>query len=248
MKKLAYLKLMIWCFAWVGLTSCQLAEPTLNISSATPVSRSNNPKWRELFLEIKKESEMQEVELLFLGDSLTQGFRFEKKIWNQYYGHRKALNGGIWGDSTQHLLWRLKHDNFGQIAPKIVVLMIGTNNAMNSASAIADGVKANVEEIGRQFPQAKILLLGILPSGRDPISSRRIKMKETNRMISKLADHHKIYYLDLSSQFQLKNGQLKPGLYRSDCLHLKTQGYQVWAKSMEPILKSMYSKSLLTAK
>ena len=70
------------------------------------------------------------VDLIFVGDSITQGWEGAGKgVWAKYYGERNAVNLGIGGDRTQHVLWRLDHGNVEGIAPKAAVVMIGTNNS-----------------------------------------------------------------------------------------------------------------------
>ena len=86
------------------------------------------------------------VDLLFLGDSITQGWSGAAKTWDRFYGPRKAANFGIGGDRTEHVLWRIQNGELKGIEPKVVVLMIGTNNASGSTpDEIAQGVTAIVE-------------------------------------------------------------------------------------------------------
>ena len=82
------------------------------------------------------------VDLVFIGDSITQGWeRRGKDVWTKFYGQRNAANLGIGGDRTQHVIWRLNNGNLAGIAPKVAVIMIGTNNSgSNTPAEIADGV------------------------------------------------------------------------------------------------------------
>ncbi|HEY2883481.1 MAG TPA: GDSL-type esterase/lipase family protein, partial [Pirellulales bacterium] len=83
---------------------------------------------------INERAKQGDVDLLFLGDSITDNWQSgaNKDVWNKYYGNRKAMNAGIGGDLTQHVLWRLDHGNIDGIKPKLCVLMIGTNNTGNN--------------------------------------------------------------------------------------------------------------------
>src|SRR5215208_5033324 len=75
------------------------------------------------------------VDLLYIGDSITQGWEGAgKNVWEDFYGKRNAVNLGIGGDRTQHVLWRLDNGNIDGINPKLAVLMIGTNNASSNTS------------------------------------------------------------------------------------------------------------------
>ena len=84
---------------------------------------------------------------LFLGDSITQGWN-ENTVWQRFYGPRHAANFGIGGDRTQHVLWRIQNGELEGIAPKVTVLMIGTNNLHDDTpDEIAQGIKTIVAEI-----------------------------------------------------------------------------------------------------
>ena len=82
------------------------------------------------------------VDIVFIGDSITQGWEGRgKNVWAKFYGGRNAVNLGIGGDRTQHVIWRLQNGNLKGISPKAAVIMIGTNNSgSNSPEQIAEGV------------------------------------------------------------------------------------------------------------
>ena len=97
-------------------------------------------KRHESFNERAKQGD---VDVIFLGDSITQGWEGKDAVpvWNKYYGARKAMNAGIGGDRTQHVLWRLDNGNIAGIKPKLAVIMIGTNNAgSDTPEDIAAGI------------------------------------------------------------------------------------------------------------
>jgi hypothetical protein len=57
--------------------------------------------------------------VIFIGDSITQGWEGSgKEVWSTYYAKRNAVNLGISGDRTQHVLWRLDHGNIDGLQPK----------------------------------------------------------------------------------------------------------------------------------
>jgi lysophospholipase L1-like esterase len=120
-----------------------------------------------------------------------------------------------------------------------VMLMIGTNNtARNTAAEIAEGIGAVVLELQRDFPQAKILLLGVFPRGRpnDPV---RATIAEINRTIAKLHDGNRVHYLDIGAQFLDANGTIAPDIM-SDLLHPSPKGYEIWAQAVkEPLTRLM---------
>jgi len=183
------------------------------------------------------------VDLVFIGDSITQGWEGNgKDIWAKYYGERNAVNLGIGGDRTQHVIWRLDNGNLKDITPKAAVIMIGTNNSgSNSSQEIAEGVNKIVEQIRNKSPKTKILLLAVFPRGATKDDARRKVNQGANAIFSKLDDGKHIHYLDIGDAF-LQEDQTLPRNIMPDLLHLSPQGYEIWAKSIETKLASMLGK------
>lgn len=205
----------------------------------TPAPREGNwMRMHERFLDRAKQGDL---DLLFLGDSITAGWNgFGKQVWGRFYEPRKAANFGIGGDQTQHVLWRLANGELDGISPKVVVLMIGTNNTReNSADEIAEGVEAIVKDLRAKLPKARILLLGVFPRNEKPAPIRD-KIAAVNERISKLDDGGKsVKYLDIGNQFlNADNGTISSEIM-PDFLHLSRKGYRIWADAMEPTLWSL---------
>lgn len=188
------------------------------------------------------------VDVLFLGDSITDAWGGEghgdgspgSKAFNRDFRPLKAANFGIGGDRTQHVLWRLQSGELKGIDPKVVMLMIGTNNlGSNSAEEIADGIKAIVEAIHRQKPHTKVLLLGIFPRGREATDPNREKIKDINKVVSKLDDDGKtVKYLDIGKKFLEEDGSISREIM-PDYLHLTPKGYEIWAAAVKPTIEQM---------
>jgi lysophospholipase L1-like esterase len=185
------------------------------------------------------------AEVLFMGDSITDFWRNAdgpfagKPVLDKHFGHWKVANFGIAGDTTQGVLYRLQNGEGQGFSPRAVMLMIGTNNTLrNSAAEIAEGVGAIVLELQRDFPQAKILLLGVFPRGRpnDPV---RATIAEINRTIAKLHDGERVHYLDIGARFLAPDGTI-PADVMSDLLHPSAKGYEIWAQAVkEPLSQLM---------
>ena len=184
------------------------------------------------------------VDLLFIGDSITQGWegqspRGGQKVWEEFYGKRNAVNLGIGGDRTQHVLWRLDHGNIDGIKPKLAVLMIGTNNSgTNNSEQIAAGVKAIVEKLRMKLPETKVLVLAIFPRGADKAAKQREVNEGANAIIKGLADEKMVYYLDIGPKFLAEDGTLSREVM-PDLLHLNEQSYRTWAEAIEPSVKKL---------
>jgi lysophospholipase L1-like esterase len=193
-------------------------------------------------VEVAKQGD---AELLLMGDSITDFWRNTegpyagKAVLDQHFGQWKIANFGIAGDTTQGVLYRLQNGEGQGFSPRAIMLMIGTNNtARNTAAEIAEGIGAVVLELQRDFPQAKILLLGVFPRGRpgDPV---RTTIADINRTIAKLHDGNKVHYLDIGAKFLDASGTIAPDVM-SDLLHPGPKGYEIWAQAVkEPLTKLM---------
>ena len=209
-------------------------------SAITPAPREGGWMNRHEGFNTKVQANQGNIDLAFIGDSITQGWEGRGKIvWEKYYSHRKALNLGIGGDRTQHVLWRMDNGNLEGIHPKVAVIMIGTNNSAddrNTANEMVDGVRAIVSQLRSKLPQTKLLLLGIFPRG-DVFNSRRGKILQVNQAISRLHDGEFVTYLDIGQHFMDNDGTISPSIM-PDYLHLSTAGYGIWADAIEPFISA----------
>ena len=179
----------------------------------------------------------------FSVDSITEAWEHEgegKAIWERYYTPRQALNLGIGGDQTQHVLWRIENGNLAGLRPKVIVLLIGTNNSSTDTSCvapIAEGVCAIVRHLREKLPDTKILLMAILPRGEYP-NSQRGNILQANEIIAHFADGQHVYWLDIGSRFVRDDGTISREIM-PDFLHLSECGYGIWAAAMENTLSGI---------
>ncbi|MFN0058554.1 MAG: GDSL-type esterase/lipase family protein [Planctomycetota bacterium] len=231
------------------------ARPTH--SAVTPVARAD-AEWQKRHESFNARalvgSERGDIGVLFIGDSITQGWGDAgKSVWERHYAPRRAVNFGIGGDRTQHVLWRLEHGNLaglarptaaGARAPKLAVVMIGTNNSNgddNTAEEIADGITAIVALLRAELPQTKVLLLAIFPRGEAP-NPQREKNRLASARAAKIADGVHVHALDIGAHFLDKDAGILAKEIMPDALHLSTRGYEIWAAAMEPKLRELLAE------
>ncbi len=182
------------------------------------------------------------VDLLMIGDSITQGWRDEgRRVWEHYYGQRRAVNLGFNSDRTEQVLWRLQHGEIDGIHPKVAVVMIGTNNSgtrKDPPEETSAGVQAIVTLLRARLPETKILLLGIFPRGATATDSLRQLNRAINDRLRGLANGRDVLYQDLGHLFVDREGRLDTRLM-PDLLHPNEAGYRAWAEGMEPQLKAL---------
>ena len=220
------------------ITSCgELQQKTEVNTAITPEKREGAAYKRFLMLNKRVNENQGKIDLLFIGDSITE--RWEtvgKDIWKEYYGNKKTINLGIGADRTQHILWRLENGNIDGIEPEVTVVLIGTNNSgsgRNTTREMHTGVVAVVEKLLEKLPDTEILLLGIFPRGRT-FNEQRGKIAQVNQGL-RLLDDNRVLFLDIGHHFLNSDGSIPQSLM-PDALHLSEEGYRIWAKSMEPIL------------
>ncbi len=213
-------------------------------STTEPAPRAG--AWSKVHEKYLERAKQGGIDLLFLGDSITAGWNGKDKegqgprqVWDRYYEPRKAANFGIGGDRTQHVLWRLENGEVDGIKPRVVVLMIGTNNIhANTPAEIADGITAVVKTLREKLPETKVLLLAVFPRGEDPGPVRE-RIKDVNERIRKLDNGGKtVRYLDIGDRFLDADGTISREIM-PDFLHLRRKGYALWADAIEPVLRSM---------
>lgn len=216
--------------AWGGLGLVQAAEN----DTVVPVPREQD-WWMERHQSMNERVAKGNVDVIFIGDSITHGWESGgKEIWAKYYAPRNAVNLGIGGDRTQHVLWRLENGNIDGISPKLAVLMIGTNNANdNTPEEIAEGVKAIVEKLRSELPETKILLLAIFPRGENDEDPLRQTNMKANELIAELDDGEMVKYVSINDKF-LTEDRVLPRDIMPDLLHPNAKGYKIWAEAIEP--------------
>lgn len=224
----------------VSLASLATALSSPGHSAVDPVPRGDDWwKSRHEAMNSNVQSLGEKAQVIFIGDSITQGWEGSgKEVWEKYYAPRNAINLGIGGDRTQHVLWRLDNGNLQGLKPKAAVVMIGTNNSNgedNTVEQIADGVTAIVKKLRERLPSTKVLLIPIFPRSENP-SPQRGKILQVNQILQRLADDSSVIWVDFGYKFLRSDGSI-PSKLMPDFLHLSTEGYRVWSESLEPVLE-----------
>jgi lysophospholipase L1-like esterase len=220
-------------------------------AAVKPVPRDKDKRAMEKHENFLAQAKKGGIDLLLIGDSLTDMWGGEghdpkvsrgQKVYEKEILPLKAANFGISADRTQHVLWRVQNGELDGIKPKVVMVLIGTNNVFdNSAEEIADGVTAVVNEIKTKLPQSKVLLLGVFPRGPKP-NKEREKLKAANVILAKLDDGGKtIKFLDLGDKFVEADGTISKDIMY-DGLHLTEKGYQIWADAVKGPIGELLKK------
>lgn len=188
----------------------------------------------------ERETVEKNLELMFLGDSITHAWEVEgSEHWQQYFAHRKAFNLGFAGDRTEHLLWRIQNGEINNLSPKWVVLLIGTNNAghrHDSPEEIAAGIKAILDELKQRLPNSQILLMAIFPRSRNKSKRMRKRVDSANMLMKAYSDEKQVLWLDINHHFVTDEGVLLESVM-PDLLHPNAAQYEVWGNAVLSFIK-----------
>ena len=179
--------------------------------------------------------------IVFIGDSITQGWEQEgRDVWAERIAPIGAVNLGVSGDRTEHVLWRLREAPIGRLEPKLVVIMIGTNNVghgRDGAAGTLAGVRAVVECLRSQVPGAAVILCAILPRG-EQMNPMRGELLQVNQALSRAYPDEGpsacVRFVDCGDRFIAPDGSI-PASLMPDGLHLSAAGYAAWADALKPL-------------
>ncbi|VGO17704.1 hypothetical protein PDESU_06306 [Pontiella desulfatans] len=209
-------------------------------------AKSERPSewWHQRHLEKVAEAEKGDVDVILIGDSITQ--YGERDGWYGYYfGNRKVLNLGFGGDCTQQVLWRLQNGEIDGLNPKLVSVMIGTNNARrNTPEAIVRGIQDILKELRQRLPESKIVLFSIFPRA---VGTEYDTVQAVNKRLPELADGRTVLHVDINDQFLNPDGLINEELYYKDLLHLSDKGYQLWWSQLEPYVSQALGEKPLVS-
>lgn len=233
-----------------GLPSLLAAAPSENDPPTSPIVPVYNDRhWVPArYAKVKQSMANLPCDVLFIGDSITEQWEVVgKKIWNEKFAPLKAVNFGVSGDRTEHILWRMEDTKLATTTPpKVCVLMVGTNNigmwkGKQTPMETVEGVKKIVTTLLDKFPATHIVILETTPYGPDPKGELRILGEKVNAEIRKL-NLPRTNIVNYNKYFLNPDKTFKPGLFK-DHVHLTEQGYRVWSERLLPEVEKWLKKS-----
>ncbi len=219
-------------------TSFELPATDDGIPGAGPIRRYDWFKglWKERRAAWATKVEQDQKAVVFLGDSITQGWGDD---FQGLFPGMKAANRGISGDTTRGMLLRLQQDVLS-LNPSAVVMLMGTNDLEEQAEPqiIADNIKLIVDELKKHNPEMPIVLCQVFPSSATK-KRPADKIREINKLTAmKVKGDPQITVLDTWALFANEQGDAKAE-EMPDLLHLNEIGYKKWAAALTPILATL---------
>lgn len=196
--------------------------------------------WRQVLDGQIKRAKEGGARLVFLGDSLVQGWS-EQPRWQEHYARLGAVNFGVGGDGTPQLLYRIEKGILDGLDPAVVMLSAGVNNVWPGFGAedTVKGIKAVVAAIQARAPGARILLVSNWHFFDKGDSGTRARVDTINAALKEFADGRRVRLLEIGERLLKPDRELEPRYYAGDKLHLSAEGYRVWAEVMDPVLEEL---------
>ena len=207
------------------------------IAITTSPSVRKNLIRRVVAKKASAEKRGKDIKILMLGDSITHLWdsKAAAAARTKYFAPYKIFNLGVGGDRTQDTIQLLTNSGIPELFnPKLVTLMIGTNNSTrNDYRATVAGIKKILELISGRYPDATILLYAIFPRGKGNDNAKHLENQKVNAEIVKFCDGKKIIWVDINKEFLNSDGVLEKSVMY-DLLHLAPKGFDIWGKSLQP--------------
>ncbi|TYP76569.1 GDSL-type esterase/lipase family protein [Paenibacillus methanolicus] len=229
----------------------KMAHESVN-TAVIPVSKleEDNYDWWERHERILQEQARINPEIVLIGDSITHfwpqtiGVEGSESSWDAAFAPYRVLNMGFGWDRTQNVLWRLDHGEMSGLAPKTIVILIGTNNTSETANAranrpdeIAEGLRAICDRVESLVPGVKIIIMAVFPREQHPDHPRRRLIADINVRYAALALERGYEFVDIGPRLLEPDGTLSAETAPDFC-HLTERGYRFWADALRPLLPS----------
>lgn len=226
--------------AWTTLAGCDASAPdpamvAPDVPAVVPHARQDAHTRRRRAAARERVGQGGPIRIALVGDSITEGWRRSGRgVFERGLAPYGAINLGVDGDRTEHVLGRIQEGDLDGIAPALCVLLIGTNNlARDPPGTVVAGIGAVVEALRQARPEAEILLLALLPRGKQREGRARRVVDETNRRLAAAARDWPVTFLDVGTVLLEADGTLAPAV-SPDALHLSAEGYARLEAALRP--------------
>ena len=169
-----------------------------------------------------------EVDVAFLGDSLTDGYPVQ-----DWYPQYKVVNRGIGADSTWGLEDRLDCSAY-DVNPKVIVLLIGINNL----DTMLQNYERIVQKIKQNLPNTKIIIESLTPESGD-FAFRNPQAISNNVKVKNIAQRNGCTFVDMYTQLLDPNTNELKLEYTIEGLHFTPQGYEKITGVLTPVISSL---------
>lgn len=178
------------------------------------------------------------VQVIFLGDSLTRRWEDNLPLWSAHFAEYRPANLGVGADCIENLLWRLENGELDNFGPKLILLLIGTNNlAKDSEEVIIEGILETARTIQRKCPKAKLVVFGLLPREKDENGNDcMMRIEKINRALCTRSKRNNYQYEYFGDKLLGNNGMIDKTIM-PDGIHLNKAGYELAGPLIQKIIR-----------
>ena len=194
--------------------------------------------YQERLDEYSKENKTKtDVDVVFIGDSLTDGYDIDS-----FYPDYVALNRGIGGDRIEWLIDRMVVSAY-DVNPKVIVVLIAGNDVLAGRSTDYILTKYNelIDKIKTNLPDTRIIIQSHYPTGKDYADKNAI-MLELNRLEEKMASSKGCVFVDIYPHLLDDSGKLADN-FTTDGVHINNDGYQIVTDLLTPEIDKLLSEN-----
>ena len=235
MKKRIRLLICVLILIFIG-TICYLLHGYLSSqrekAELTEQVRQHYEAKYDLYRKENASFEDYQVDVAFLGDSLTDGYDLQT-----YFPQYVTANRGIGGETTSGLKNRLDLSAYA-LKPKVVVLLIGGNNL----NTMFDDYEDILIGLRQNLPQTEIVILSLTAMGRDWAYKNHLAAYN-NVKIKALAETYGCHYIDIFTPLLDPETDEIRAEYTNDGVHLTREGYLVLTNAITPVLSELLSQT-----
>jgi platelet-activating factor acetylhydrolase IB subunit beta/gamma len=182
-----------------------------------------------------------DIQLVFLGDSLTRRWEDNIGLWNKFFSAYNPANFGVGGDCLENIKWRVLNGELDGIDQKVIIVLAGTNNLdKDPKETIMGGIQEIVEIIQDKLKNTRIAVLGLLPRNMNETGiDYAQKIGWINRQLDALYADSEIIYRDIGADLANEQGVVSNTIM-PDGLHLDGNGYKVIGPMLKDIIDELW--------
>ena len=182
-----------------------------------------------------------DIQLVFLGDSLTRRWEDNINLWTKYFSKYGAANFGVGGDCIENIQWRILNGELDEIDPTVIIVLAGTNNLDKDTDEwILMGIQEIVTIIQEKLLNTKIVLLGLLPRNLNETGiNYPQRIRDINNQLAGIYTNTKVIFRDIGTDL-INEHETVDAAIMPDGLHLNANGYDIIGPKLKDIIDELW--------
>ncbi len=227
--------------------SCCSVKTSCN-TAVIPTDKLKTEWWAMRHQQVIDSVRHTNPQLVLLGNSILHSLDYKDRneTWDKYLIQYNAANLGFSADRTENVIWRINNGEIDNMNPKVILLLIGTNNtngnsfaSINNSKELEEATWEICQIIRKKLPDTQILLLGILPFGKRRPNYRDGVNQCVTQLVSKFPNKdNNIHFVDIGNIYLNDNNKIMKDLM-PDFLHPNAKGHLLMFKTLQPYIENL---------